>query len=113
MATETLLLFDVRAADYTYFEGLTFRNAEYGILAGTQFIVGSKGLTVKKSRFENVGSGIFRNYSGSSNFYIADNWFYGRNDPNHLIGWAARSYGEDSTAWKDKHFLRRWLLILP
>src|SRR5215831_1458604 len=62
-------LFDVRAADYTYFEGLTFRNAEYGILAGTQFIAGSKGLTVKKCRFENVGSGIFSNYSGSSNFY--------------------------------------------
>ena len=81
-------LFDVRAADYTYFEGLTFRNAEYGILAGTQFIAGSKGLTVKKSRFENVGSGIFTNFSGSSNFYVADNWFYGRNDPNHLIGWA-------------------------
>ena len=81
-------VFDVRAADYTYFEGVTIRNAEYGILAGTQFIAGSKGLTVKKSRFENVGSGIFSNYAGSSNFYIADNWFYGRNDPNHLIGWA-------------------------
>jgi hypothetical protein len=82
------VLFDVRAADYTYFEGLTFRNSEIAILAGTQFLVGSKGLTVKKSRFENVGAGVFTNYSGSSNFYIADNWFYGRNDPNHLIGWA-------------------------
>ncbi|MEO8100515.1 MAG: hypothetical protein ABI811_22645 [Acidobacteriota bacterium] len=28
-------LFDVRAADYTYFEGLAIRNAEIGILAGT------------------------------------------------------------------------------
>jgi hypothetical protein len=81
-------LFDVRAADYTYFEGLTFRNAEYAILAGTQFIAGSKGLTVKRSRFEDVGAGVFTNYSGSSNFYIADNWFYGRNDPDHMIGWA-------------------------
>jgi hypothetical protein len=81
-------LFDVRAADYTYFEGLTFRNAEIAILAGTQFLIGSKGLSVKKSRFENVGAGVFTNYSGSSNFYIADNWFMGRNDPNHLIGWA-------------------------
>jgi hypothetical protein len=81
-------LFDVRGADYTYFEGLTFRNAEIGILAGTQFLIGSKGLTVKKSRFEDVGAGVFTNYSGSSNFYIADNWFYGRNDPAHLIGWA-------------------------
>jgi hypothetical protein len=81
-------LFDVRGADYTYFEGLTFRNAEIAILAGTQFLIGSKGLTVKKSRFEDVGAGVFSNYSGSNNFYIADNWFYGRNDPGHLIGWA-------------------------
>jgi hypothetical protein len=80
-------LFDVRAADHTYFEGLTIRNAEVGILAGTQFLLGSKGLTAKKNRFESVGAGIFTNYSGSSNFYIADNVFQGRNDPSHLIGW--------------------------
>ncbi len=82
-------LFDVRAADYTYFEGLTIRNAEIGILAGTQFLMGSKGLTAKRNRFENVGAGIFANYSGCSNFYIADNVFLGRNDPAHLIGWAS------------------------
>jgi hypothetical protein len=81
-------LFDVRAADYTYFEGLTFRNTEVAIAAGTQFIAGAKGLTVKKSRFENVGAGIFTNYAGSSQFYVADNTFIGRNDPKHLIGWA-------------------------
>jgi hypothetical protein len=81
-------LFDVRAADYTYFEGLTFRNSDYGILAGTQFQLGAKGLTVKHCRFEDVGSGIFTNYSGSSNFYIADNYFIGRHDPDHVIGWA-------------------------
>jgi hypothetical protein len=81
-------LFDVRAADYTYFEGLTFRNAEVGILAGTQFIAGAKGLTVKRGRFEDVGAGVFSNYAGSSGFYIADNTFIGRNDPKHLIGWA-------------------------
>jgi hypothetical protein len=81
-------LFDVKAADYTYFEGITFRNTEVAIAAGTQFIAGAKGLTVKRSRFENVGAGIFTNYSGSSRFYIADNTFIGRNDPRHLIGWA-------------------------
>jgi hypothetical protein len=80
-------LFDVRAADYTYFEGITFRNAEMAIQAGTQFIAGAKGLTVKRSRFENVGAGVFTNFAGSSHFYIADNTFIGRNDPNHLIGW--------------------------
>jgi hypothetical protein len=81
-------LFDTKAADYTYFEGLTFRNADIAIWAGTQFIAGSKGLTVKHCRFENVASGVFTNYSGSSNFYIADSYFYGRDDPDHVIGWA-------------------------
>jgi hypothetical protein len=81
-------LFDVKAADYTYFEGLTFRNAEVAIAAGLQFVAGAKGLAVKNSHFENVGAGVFTNYSGSSNFYIADSTFIGRNDPNHLIGWA-------------------------
>ena len=80
-------LFDVRAADYTYFEGITFRNSEIGILAGTQFIAGAKGLSVKRSRFQDVGAGIFTNYSGSRGFYIADSHFVGRNDPDHLIGW--------------------------
>jgi hypothetical protein len=81
-------LFDVRGADHTYFEGITFRNAEIAILAGTQFLAGAQGLTVKDSRFEDVGAGIFTNYSGSNRFYIADNTFIGRNDPQHLIGWA-------------------------
>ena len=85
-------LFDVRAADYTYFEGITFRNTEIAISAGTQFIAGSKGLTVKRSRFENVGAGIFTNYSGSSGYYIADSTFIGRNDPKHLIGWAGEMW---------------------
>jgi hypothetical protein len=49
---------------------------------------GSKGLTVKRCRFEDVGMGVYTNYSGSSNFYIADNYFIGRNDPNHVIGWS-------------------------
>ena len=80
-------LFDVRAADHTYFEGITFRNAEIAILAGTQFLAGSKGLTVKRSRFEDVGAGVFTNFSGSSGFYIADSTFIGRNDPDHMMAW--------------------------
>ena len=80
-------LFNVKAGNYTYFEGLTIRNTEIAIWAGTQFIVGSKGLTVKHCRFDNIGTGVYTNFSGSSNFYIADNWFIGRNDPDHVIGW--------------------------
>ena len=80
-------LFNVMAADHTYFEGITFRNTEFAIWAGQQSIAGAKGLTVKHSRFEDVGVGVFTNYSGSSNFYIADNRFHGRNDPERMIGW--------------------------
>ena len=80
-------LFNVKAADYNYFENITFRNTGIAIWAGTQFIAGSKGLTVKRCRFEQVGLGVFTNYSGSSDFYIADSTFLGRNDSKHLIGW--------------------------
>jgi hypothetical protein len=80
-------LFNVKAADYNYFEGITFRNTDIAIWAGTQFIAGSKGLTVKRCKFDQVGLGVFSNYSGSSNFYIADSTFLGRNDAKHLIGW--------------------------
>jgi hypothetical protein len=80
-------LFNVKAADYNYFEGITFRNTDIAIWAGTQFIAGSKGLTVKRCTFDQVGLGVFSNYSGSSNFYIADSVFLGRNDPKHLTGW--------------------------
>ncbi len=80
-------LFNVKAASYNYFEGVTIRNTDIAIWAGTQFIAGSKGLTVKKCRFEDVNIAVFTNYSGSSDFYIADSRFYGRDDPKHLLGW--------------------------
>ena len=56
-------LFNVKGGDYHYFEGLTFRNTEIAIWAGTQRIVGAKGLTVKKSRFENIGMGVYTNHA--------------------------------------------------
>ena len=87
-------LFNVKVADYNYFEGVTIRNTDIGIWAGTQFIAGSKGLTVKRCRFENVNLGIFTNYAGSSNFYIADNYFFGRDDPNHLFGWIGNFWAQ-------------------
>lgn len=81
-------LFNVMAADFTYIEGLTFRNTDIAIWAGRQFIAGSKGLTVKRCRFEDVGMGVFTNYSGSADFYIADSTFIGRDDPDRLQGWS-------------------------
>jgi len=87
-------LFNVKAADYNYFEGMTFRNTEIAIWAGTQFDSGSKGLTVKHSRFEDIGMGVYTNYSGSKDFYIADNYFIGRNDPKHMIGWTGNFWAQ-------------------
>src|SRR3954454_4793401 len=87
-------LFNLKAADYNYFDGVTIRNTEIGIWAGTQFIAGSKGLTVKNCRFENVNIGIFTNYSGSSNFYIADIYVIGRDDPKHVFGWIGNFWAQ-------------------
>jgi hypothetical protein len=86
------VLFDVTAGNHLYFEGLTFRNTEIAILAGRKRIIGSEGLTVKRSRFENVGIGITSDWSGSKNFTITDNVFVGRQIPDHLMGWIGRTW---------------------
>jgi len=85
-------LFDVTAANYLYFEGLTFRNAELVFLAGRKNIVGSRGLTITHSRFEDIGRGVLTDWSGSKDFYIADNVFVGRQDAAQLIGTAGRTW---------------------
>lgn len=81
-------LFDVMAADYHIFEGLTIRNTEVAFWAGLKNVTGAKGLTVRHCRIEDVGIGINTQYAGSRDFYIADNVFVGRDDPYRLIGWA-------------------------
>jgi hypothetical protein len=86
------VLFDITAANHIYFEGLTFRNTEVAILAGRKRIIGSSGLTVKRSRFEDVGIGVTSDWSGSKDFYIADNVFVGRQIPDHLMGWIGRTW---------------------
>ncbi len=86
------VLFDVTAGSHIYFEGITFRNTEIAILAGRKRIIGSEGLTVKRSRFENVGIGITTDWSGSKNFTITDNVFVGRQIPDHLMGWIGRTW---------------------
>jgi hypothetical protein len=81
------VLFNVMGADYTYFEGITFRNTNMAIEAGQKGIAGAMGLTVKRSTFDQVGVAVHSDWSGSKNFYIADNAMNGRNDPTYLIGW--------------------------
>jgi hypothetical protein len=81
-------LFDIMAADYNYFEGITIRNTDIAIFAGLKDVLGSSGLVVRNCRMEDVGIGITTEYAGAKNFYIADNVFVGRDDRYRLIGWA-------------------------
>lgn len=80
-------LFDVMAADYHYFEGLTIRNTEIAFYAGLKRVMGSSGLTVKNCKMENIGMGVVTYSADSKDFYIADNVMVGRHDPDTLVGW--------------------------
>ena len=80
-------LFDVVASRYHIFDGLTIRNTDVAVFAGQKEVLGAVGLTVKNCRFEQVGFGVWTEYAGSSDFYIADNPFLGRDDHFRLIGW--------------------------
>jgi hypothetical protein len=80
-------LFDVMAADYHIFEGLTVRNTDIAFYAGYKDVLGSKGLTVHNCRMEDVGIGVTTQYAGSQDFYIADNVILGRHDRYRLLGW--------------------------
>ena len=87
-------LFDVMAADYHIFEGLTIRNADVAFWAGVKDVAGAKGLTVRSCWIEDVGVGVNTQYAGSTGFYIVDNVFLGRDDRYRVLGWAGpRNYG--------------------
>jgi hypothetical protein len=86
------VLFDLTAADYTYLEGLTVRNADTAFLLGRKRILGAVGFTLKNSRIEDVGRGVFTEWGGARDFYIADNTFIGRNDPSRLMGWIGATW---------------------
>jgi hypothetical protein len=80
-------LFNLMAANYNYFEGITVRNTNVAFLLGLKNIAGSSGFTLKHSRLENIGRGVQSEWSGSKDFYIADNVFIGRHDPQKLQSW--------------------------
>src|SRR5579864_6150627 len=80
-------LFNLMAANYNYFEGITVRNTNVAFLLGYKNIAGSSGFTLKHSRIENIGRGVEDDWSGSKNFYIADNVFIGRHNPKKLQSW--------------------------
>ena len=74
------ILFDVTAADYNYFHGITFRNTDVAIRAGLMNAYGCNGLVVEDCTFEDIGIGIQGQFESSRGFYIADNIFLGRED---------------------------------
>ena len=80
-------LFDVMAADYHYFEGLTIRNTDIAFYAGLKRVMGCSGLTVKNCKIEDVGIAVMTYSADSKDFYIADNVMLGRHDPDTLVGW--------------------------
>ena len=86
------VLFDVMGSDYLYFEGLTIRNTEVAFQAGHKGVAGAVGLTVKNCRLEDIGRGIYTDWSGSKDFYIADNVFIGKSHPERLEGWIGRAW---------------------
>lgn len=79
--------FNLMAANYNYFEGITFRNANVAFLLGIKNIAGASGFTLKHSRIYDVGRVVQDDWSGSKNFYIADNVMIGRHDPDKMMGW--------------------------
>jgi hypothetical protein len=83
------VLFNLMGGDYQYFEGITFRNTSIAIEAGQKLIAGSKGLTVKRSKFVDVGTAVHSDWSGSAGFYIADNDLLGRESLTSLFTWYA------------------------
>lgn len=83
------VLFNLMSANYHYFEGITIRNTATAMEAGMKEIAGAKGLTVKHVRFENIGTAVHSDWSGSSMFYIADNDMTGREDLNSIFTWYA------------------------
>ena len=80
-------LFNLMAANYMFIEGITVRTTNVAFLLGIKNIAGASGFTLKHSRIENVGRGVSDEWSGSKNFYIADNVFIGRHDPAKLQSW--------------------------
>ena len=87
-------LFNLMAANYHYFEGITIRNTNVAFLLGIKGIAGASGFTLKHSRLYDVGRAVQDDWSGSKNFYIADNRFIGRHDPNKMMGWTGELWSK-------------------
>jgi hypothetical protein len=80
-------LFNLLAANYNYFDGITVRNTNVGFLTGIKDIIGSDGFTLINSRAYNIGRVVRDDWAKSKDYYIANNVFLGRHDPEHITSW--------------------------
>src|SRR5215472_17257091 len=80
-------LFNLMGGSYQYFEGITVRNTNVAFLLGIKGIAGASGFTLKRSKVYDIGRAVQDDWSGSKDFYIADNRFVGRHDPSKMMGW--------------------------
>ncbi len=87
-------LFNLMGGNYQYFENITVRNTNVAFLLGIKGIAGASGFTLKKSKVYDVGRAVQDDWSGSKNFYIADNTFIGRHDPNKMMGWTGAIWAQ-------------------
>lgn len=85
-------LFNLQAANYNYFEGITVQHTDVAFDLGHKRIGGAVGFTLKHSKLIDVGRGVFTDWGGARDFYIADNVFVGRNDPKRLMGWIGKTW---------------------
>jgi hypothetical protein len=81
-------LFNLLHANYNYFEGITVRNTTVAFLLGWKDIAGASGFTLKRSRIYDVARAVQAEWSGSRDFYIADNVIIGRHEPDKMMSWS-------------------------
>lgn len=91
--------FNIAAADYLYFEGLTIKNTRIAFYAGMQGLEGCKGLTVKNCRIEEVQYGILAQDARSEDFYIADNVFIGKNPKDRFNPKSGGAHGKTEAGY--------------
>jgi hypothetical protein len=63
-------------------------------LAGIKNIAGASGFTLKRFRIYDGGRAVQADWSGSRNFYIADNVMIGRHDPDRMMGWTGEIWSK-------------------
>ncbi len=87
-------LFNLMGGNYNYFEGITVRNTNVAFLLGIKGIAGASGFTLKHAKVYDVGRVVQDDWSGSKNFYIADNTMIGRHDPGKMMGWIGATWNQ-------------------